>query len=68
MRGPAAPQGEGSAIVASPIVVVIVVMMLGATIYLWRTRYIRRRTAFITIVALTALLIIVGTSMYTAGS
>jgi len=48
-----APKGGGggggsSASLASPAIVVILVLLIGATFYLWRTRYIRRRTAFVT--------------------
>jgi hypothetical protein len=36
----------GSASLASPAIVVVLVLLIGATLYLWRARYIRRRTAF----------------------
>ena len=44
-------------------VVVVLVVMLGATIYLWRNRYMRRRTAYVTMSVLVVLLIVVGLSM-----
>ena len=47
------PKGVGGAEAANsnslaiPAVVVVLVLILGATIYLWRARYIRRRTAYV---------------------
>lgn len=31
---------------ANPTIIVILVLLLGATVYLWRQRYIHRRTAY----------------------
>ncbi len=52
-----APKGGGdagatSASLASPAIVVVLVLLLGATIYLWRARYIRRNTAYVTMAVL----------------
>ena len=44
--------GGSSAGLASPAVVVVLVLLIGATFYLWRARYIRRRTAFVTMALL----------------
>jgi hypothetical protein len=53
--------GDGSGVsLASPATVVILVLLIGATFYLWRARYIRRNTAYVTmallVVALAALI------------
>ena len=50
--GKGAGGGGGSASLASPAVVVILVLLIGATFYLWRARYIRRRTAYVTMAGL----------------
>ena len=44
--------GASSAALASPAAVVVLVLLLGATIYLWRARYIRSRTAYVTMALL----------------
>jgi len=44
-------------------IVVVLVVMLGATIYLWRNRYMRPRTAYVTMSILVVLLVVVGMSM-----
>ena len=36
-----------SASLGAPTAIVILVLMLGATIYLWRARYIRPKSAFV---------------------
>jgi hypothetical protein len=48
-----APKGGGGAASSSaglgiPAIIVVLVLLLGATIYLWRARYIRRSTAYTT--------------------
>ena len=48
----AAAAATETAGLATPAIVVILVLLLGATIYLWRGRYIRRRTAYITMAIL----------------
>jgi uncharacterized membrane protein len=55
-----------SADLGSPAFVVFLVLALGATIFLWRARYIRRRTAYAMIAIIIIGLIIVGALMYTA--
>ena len=53
MKAPRAPAAaEGSASLASPAIIVVLVLLLGATIYLWRGRYIRRRTAYVVMAAI----------------
>jgi NADH:ubiquinone oxidoreductase subunit 2 (subunit N) len=44
--------GGTSASLASPAVVVVLVLLIGATFYLWRARYIRRSTAYVTMALL----------------
>lgn len=41
-----------SASLTAPAIIVVLVLLLGATIYLWRARYIRRRTAYTTMLVL----------------
>jgi hypothetical protein len=57
------PEAATTSSVSGPMVVVVLVVMLGATIYLWRNRYMRRRTAYVTMSVLVVLLIVVGLSM-----
>lgn len=58
--------GGASAGLASPAIVVILVLLLGATIYLWRARYLRPSTAYYTMIILAIMLIAVGALMYTS--
>jgi hypothetical protein len=58
--------GGASASLASPALVVILVLLLGATIYLWRARYLRPSTAYSTMAILVFMLIAVGTLIYTS--
>ena len=59
-----AEAGANSASLAVPAVVVILVLVLGATIYLWRAGYIRRRTAYVTMLVLAAALGLFALWMY----
>lgn len=61
--GGGAPAGFGG-----PVIVVLLVLMLGGTIYLWRQRYMRRRTAYVTITILVAGLIYSGITLYTSNN
>ena len=63
------PKGGGggaatSASLGLPAVVVILVLMLGATVYLWRARYIRRQTAYILMLVLALGLLVYGAWLY----
>jgi hypothetical protein len=53
-----------SATLALPAVIVITVLILGAVIYLWRARYIRRKTAYVLMTILVLTLIGLGVWMY----
>lgn len=67
MKVPISESGGGSmgtAGIASPAVIVFLVLLLGATVFLWRARYMRRRTAYWTIGILVLALIYVGASAY----
>jgi hypothetical protein len=44
--------------------VVVLVLLLGATIFLWRARYMRRKTAYGTMAVLAIALICLGAYMY----
>lgn len=57
----------GTSSIASPAVIVVLVLLLGATVYLWRSRYMRRKTAYGTIGVLVLLLLLVGLGMYKSG-
>jgi uncharacterized membrane protein len=57
-----------SADLGSPAFIVFLVLALGATIFLWRARYIRRRTAYITMAVIVVGIIIFGALMYTASA
>jgi hypothetical protein len=69
MRGPPmASGGGGSLSVASPALLVILILMIGATIYLWRKRFIRRKTAYVTLAILVIALILTGISLNSSGA
>jgi len=55
-----------SADLGTPAIVVFLVLALGATIFLWRARYIRRRTAYVAMAVIVVGLIIFGALLYTA--
>jgi len=61
MKAP--PEAANTSSVSGPMIVVVLVVMLGATIYLWRNRYMRPRTAYVTMSILVVLLVVVGMSM-----
>jgi hypothetical protein len=50
--------------ITSPALIVLLIIVLGATIYLWRQRYIRRKTAYMTMAVLIIAIIGVGYLMY----
>ena len=50
--------------VVNPIIVVVLVLMLGATIYLWRQRYIHRRTAYGMMAVLVIAIVVAALVMY----
>ena len=54
----------GSESIASPAIIVLLVLLMGGTLYLWRQRYMRRRTAFTTLAVLGILLAIAGYFTY----
>jgi Na+/H+ antiporter NhaC len=58
--------GGASASLASPALVVILVLLIGATVYLWRARYLRPSTAYYTLGFFTVALIVIGALMYTS--
>jgi hypothetical protein len=64
MKAPAQAAASGSAGLALPTVVVVLVLLLGATIFLWRARYMRRKTAYGTMAVLAIALICLGAYMY----
>lgn len=61
-KGPASATDTAS--LGSPTVVVILVLMLGATIYLWRARYIRRTTAYASMAILVLAIAVIGVWTY----
>lgn len=65
MKVPKGSVEAASSPLSLPAVVVILVIIIGATIYLWRARYIRRATALTVILLLLLGLAIFGTWMYT---
>lgn len=69
MRAPIVTVSGGSlhsADLGTPAIVVFLVLALGATIFLWRARYIRRRTAYVAMAVIVVGLIIFGALLYTA--
>jgi hypothetical protein len=65
------PSARGSAatadILGSPAIMVILVIIFGAIIYLWRAGYMRPRTCFWIAVVLMAAVVFLGLQMYSAG-
>ncbi len=61
-KGPASATDTAS--LGAPTVVVILVLMLGATIYLWRARYIRRTTAYALMAILVVAIAVIGVWTY----
>lgn len=61
-KGPASATDTAS--LGAPTVVVILVLMLGATIYLWRARYIRRTTAYASMAILVLAIAVIGVWTY----
>ena len=61
-KGPASATDTAS--LGAPTVVVILVLMLGATIYLWRARYIRRTTAYSLMAILVVAIAVIGAWTY----
>jgi hypothetical protein len=57
-KGLAGTEPANSNSLVTPSVVVVLVLILGATIYLWRARYIRRRTAYVLVPILSAAIVI----------
>ncbi|MGE5563370.1 MAG: hypothetical protein ACM3ZV_08670 [Bacillota bacterium] len=68
IRAPRAETGDLSAGagLTGPGIVVILVLLLGATVYLRRTRYIRRRTAYVLIAIFGLSLVLFGLLTYTS--
>ena len=64
----AARTAGGDTGVTTPAIVVVLVIVLGATIYLRHARYIRRNTAYTTIGLIVLALIALGVWMYFYGS
>jgi hypothetical protein len=62
------PVGRGNAqtsdVLSNPAVIVVLVIMLGAIFYLWRTGYIRRGTSLIIISALLLALAAIAVQTY----
>ena len=56
--------GAGGGALANPAVIVVVVLMLGATVYLWRGGYMHPRTGLVLTIVLTIALIVLGIYMY----
>ena len=69
MRAPIVTVSGGSlrsADLGTPAIIVFLVLALGATIFLWRARYIRRRSAYVAMAVIVVGLIIFGVLLYTA--
>ena len=56
--------GAASSALGNPAVMVVLVLMLGATVYLWRTGYMRPLTAYVIMAILVLALVAVGTYNY----
>jgi hypothetical protein len=67
MKAPSPVESGGSAGIGGPTTLILLVLMLGATVYLWRMRYMRRKTFYVVFVLIVLLIIADGTSIYTSG-
>lgn len=63
---PSAGTTSSSSGFASPAIIIILVLILGATIYLWRQRYMRRKTAYVVMGVLTIAIIAAGFVNYSS--
>lgn len=63
-KGVGGTEAATSGSLAAPAVIVVLVLILGATIFLWRARYIRRRTAYVLVPILSAAIVILGVWTY----
>lgn len=68
MRKPIGSEAEASQSFSGATTVVVLVLMLGATLYLWRTGYMRRRTAYSTIAILVIALVAFGVYLHVSGA
>ena len=67
-RGPARGAVDASSgSLTAPVLVVLLVLLLGATFYLWRARFIRRRTAYLTMTILGVMLVGASVWVYQTG-
>ena len=64
MKVPRGTTAASTNSLAAPAFIVVLILVLGATIFLWRARYIRRRTAYVVIPILVAAIAILGVWMY----
>lgn len=67
MRQPAGAGNEASSgygFLTTPAVVVVLVLLIGATFFLWRARYIRRKTAYVVMAVLLIALILLASWIY----
>ena len=60
MKSVIASQGGESSSLASTVGIIILVLILGSTVYLWRTGYTRPRTAYVMIILLLTALVSLG--------
>ena len=68
MKTPITEQaGNSGSGVTSAAVIVVLVLMIGASIYLWKTGYMRPRTAIVTTTLLFIALILVSFWIYKSG-
>jgi uncharacterized protein YqgC (DUF456 family) len=64
MKAPRAIDSEGSAGLGSPVTLILLILILGAVIYLWRMRYIRRKTFYVVFLIVILLIFADGISIY----
>jgi hypothetical protein len=64
---PGVSSSGGSTGAASPALIVILFLALGAIVYLRRSKYIRRKTAYISVAIVGAVLVLTSLSLYQSG-
>jgi uncharacterized protein YqgC (DUF456 family) len=64
---PGATETGASAGMGGPTTLILLILVLGATVYLWRMRYMRRKTFYVVCALVVVLIIADGIAIYNSG-